>query len=421
MNYKFFRIIADIRFAVLNLFLISLVSIIGTIIEQDESIEIYKLKYPLINPLFGFLSWDKILLFELDHVYKTWWFLSLILIFAMSLITCTFLQQFPSLKIARRCQFFRKIEQFSSLKIVTKLETFYYTKIIFKIKKLNYSIFQQKYITYTYKGLIGKLSPITVHFSMILILMGTVFGSIYGFKAQEIIPKNEIGHIQNILTTGYFTNIPNNSIRVNDFWVTYNKKQILLQFYSDISILNNKGKELKRQTNYVNSPVIFENVYYYQTDWNLIGLRFSNSYNQVIEYPLIQPLTTKSKIWLTWVSKNLQSNFGLILIINNLQGYCSVYDQTGMFLGNLELNENIQTFSLTNFLEILNVTGLQIKRDSGIPLIYTGSLLLMVSTITSYISYSQIWMIQKKQDLYLGGTTNRALFEFEFEFFKLFK
>jgi hypothetical protein len=29
----------------------------------------------------------------------------------------------------------------------------------------------------------------------------------------------------------------------------------------------------------------------------------------------------------------------LLLIVDNLQGYCSVYDDSGIFLGNIELNE----------------------------------------------------------------------------------
>ena len=194
-------------------------------IEQDQSIEIYKENYPLTNPVLGFLTWDRILQLELDHVYKTWWFFLLIFLFGFSLISCTFLQQFPSLKVARRCQFFRTTEQFYRLKISTILTHFSNTrKILTRIQKNQYSIFQQKNIVYCYKGLIGRIAPILVHFSMILILVGTIVGSLFGFKAQEIIPKTEQFHIQNILTSGQLTNIPETSVRINDFWINYNEK-----------------------------------------------------------------------------------------------------------------------------------------------------------------------------------------------------
>lgn len=421
MKQNIFRAVADLRFAIFILLVISLLSIIGTIIEQDQSIEIYKINYPITNPVFGFLTWDKIINLGLDHVYKTWWFFTLIFLFGLSLVSCTFLQQLPSLKVARRCQFFRKPGQFFRLKLSTTLTNFSFNKILLKIKDSQYSIFQQKNIIYCYKGLIGRIAPIIVHFSMIVILLGTIFGSLFGFKAQEIVPKTENFHIQNILNNGQLTIIPNTSARINDFWITYNKNRLISQFYSDISILDNQGNETNRKTIAVNYPLVHNNIYYYQTDWNLIGLRFQTLTNEIIEYPLLNLKNDQSKVWITWIATNKSLNEGIIGLIDNLEGYCSIYTQAGTFLGNIEVNETFYLKQPLTLLEILSSTGLQIKSDPGIPLIYSGFLLLMLSTLLSYISYSQIWIIQKDQKLFIGGTTNRDLFNFELEFFKFIK
>merc|ERR1712060_1005453 len=112
MKQTIFKSIADLRFAIF----------IVLVIEQDQSIETYKLNYPLTNKVFGFLSWDIILRFGFDHIYKTWWFITLIFLFGVSLLACTFLQQFPSLRVARRCQFFRTTQQFCRLNISTNLQ-----------------------------------------------------------------------------------------------------------------------------------------------------------------------------------------------------------------------------------------------------------------------------------------------------------
>jgi cytochrome c biogenesis protein len=136
MKQKIFRSVADLRFSIFLLLLISFCSIIGTVIEQDQSIEIYKINYPLTNAVFGFLTWDRILQFGLDHVYRTWWFFTLIFLFGLSLISCTFLQQLPSLKISRRCQFFRTTGQFYRLKISTILTAFSFNKVLSRIKKI---------------------------------------------------------------------------------------------------------------------------------------------------------------------------------------------------------------------------------------------------------------------------------------------
>lgn len=421
MKQKLFRTIADLRFSIFILLIISFCSIIGTIIEQDQTLETYKLNYPLTNPVLGFLTWDRILQLGLDHVYKTWWFFLLIFLFGFSLIACTFLQQFPSLKIARRCQFFRTTEQFYRLKISTILNNFQLPKILARIQMSKYSIFQQKNIVYCYKGLIGRIAPILVHFSMILILLGTIVGSLFGFKAQEIIPKTEQFHIQNILTSGQLTTIPETSVRVNDFWINYTKTKTISQFYSDLSVLDPQGNEIDRKTISVNSPLIHKGVYYYQTDWNLIGLRFQTSNKETLEYPLVNALNNQDKVWLTWISKNSTLDTGIIGLIDNLEGYCSIYDEFGTFLGNLELNETIDFNGPLTLLDILSSTGLQIKTDLGIPIIYGGFFLLMVSTLISYITYSQVWIVKKQKQLFIGGTTNRAVFDFELEFFKFVK
>ena len=416
MKQQFFRLFADLRFSIFILLLLSLSSVIGTVIEQDQAIEVYKTNYPINNAIFGLFSWDFILKFGLDHVYKTWWFLLLIFLFGLSLILCSFFQQLPSLKIARRCQFLRMPSQFNRLKISTVLYSLKFMKLVYRIQKRDYSIFHQRNIVYCYKGLIGRISPIIVHFSMILILIGTIIGSLFGFKAQEIVPKTESVHVQNILNTGQLAIVPNTSVRVNDFWINYTEQKTVGQFYSDIALLNLNGTESRRQTIYVNSPLIFNGTYYYQTDWNLLALRIQDEKNRIFEYPLIN-VNTSPKVWLTWLFIEKSSN-GIISIVDNLEGYSSLYNLDGQFLGNLELNETVLLNNSLTLVDIISSTGLQVKRDPGINIIYLGFFFLMLSTLISYISYSQIWLVQKKHKIFLGGTTNRAIFNFELEFFQ---
>ena len=421
MKQRFFKSVADLRFAIAILLIIACSSVIGTVIEQDQSIETYKLNYPLTNPVLGFLSWDIILKFGFDHVYKTWWFISFIFLFGTSLLSCTFLQQVPSLKIARRCQFFRTTQQFNRLKISKNISHLNLTQLLFKIKEYQYSVFQQKNIVYCYKGLIGRIAPLIVHFSMILILLGSVLGATGGFKAQEIIPKTETFHIQNILSTGQFSLIPKTSARINDFWITYTKQKTINQFYSHISILNNDGNEIKQETIFVNSPAKYNGITYYQTDWNLIGLRLKDQNQTIMQYPLTNVLSDKDKIWLSWIPLNTELTDGVTILINNLQGYCSIYNKFGQFIGNLELNEGININPFLTLIDIISSTGLQIKADPGIPIIYGGFAFLMLSTLISYITYSQIWIVKENNNFYIGGNTTRATFDFELEFFKITK
>ena len=54
---KVLRVIADLKFAISLLVIISVTITIGSIIEQDQTLEYYKENYPEIRPLFGFLTW----------------------------------------------------------------------------------------------------------------------------------------------------------------------------------------------------------------------------------------------------------------------------------------------------------------------------------------------------------------------------
>ena len=63
--------------------------------------------------------------------------------------------------------------------------------------------------------------------------------------------------------------------------------------------------------------------------------------------------------------------------------------------------------------KVLPSTGLQIKSDPGIPLVYVGFFFLIFSVLLSYTSYFQIWVVKKQNKLYVYGDTNRAIYFFE--------
>ena len=110
--------------------MIASLSIIGTVIEQDQSIETYKLNYPLTNRVFGFLSWDIILRFGFDHIYKTWLVYCSYFIIWSKFINLHFITTISIFKSCRRCQFFRTTQQFCRLNISTNLQHVSFTIII---------------------------------------------------------------------------------------------------------------------------------------------------------------------------------------------------------------------------------------------------------------------------------------------------
>ena len=110
------KAIADLRLAIILLLLIAIFSISGTVIEQGETLSFYQANYPEDPALFGFLSWQLVLVLGLNHVYSTWWYLALLVLFGTCLLSCTFVQQLPTLKVARKTFFQTSTIQFKKQK-----------------------------------------------------------------------------------------------------------------------------------------------------------------------------------------------------------------------------------------------------------------------------------------------------------------
>ena len=98
---KSLKIFTDLKFAIAILITIAIASSLGSFIEQDENLEYYQEIYPINKPIYGFITWKTIIFLGLDHVYINWWFLILLLILSISLVSCTFTRQFPSFKIQK--------------------------------------------------------------------------------------------------------------------------------------------------------------------------------------------------------------------------------------------------------------------------------------------------------------------------------
>jgi cytochrome c biogenesis protein len=256
-----------------------------------------------------------------------------------------------------------------------------------------------------------------VHLAMLLILAGNVIAAFGSFNSQELIVKGEIFQLQNIVTKNYFSNIPENYIRINDFWIEYGEKNNIEQFYSNLSILDKQGIEKIQKTINVNLPLRFEDLTFYQTDWNIVGLRIKFN-NQIYQLPLNNFSKIKN-LNVSWIPIENSNNKGLILIINNLKGTFSLYKNDGEFFGTFNLGEAIFDKFKLEVIDFINETGLQIKLDPGIPLIFGGFGLLMVSTLISYFSFTQFWLSKNQNKFLIAGTANRAKLNLRIEFLRL--
>jgi cytochrome c biogenesis protein len=182
-------------------------------------------------------------------------------------------------------------------------------------------------------------------------------------------------------------------------------------------VVDKQGKEVDRQTIYVNKPLRHQGVTFYQTDWGISAVKFQFNNSPIFQMPMAQLDTNgKGRIWGTWIPTKPDLSEGVSLITKDLQGTLLIYDTTGKLISTVRTGMTAEVNGVKlKILEVIGSTGLQIKADPGIPIVYAGFGLLMLGVIMSYISHSQIWALEKDGKLYIGGRTNRAQVAFERE------
>nr|BDA98511.1 c-type cytochrome biogenensis protein [Proteomonas sp. NEIS-1375] len=405
-------ILGNLRLAIVLLLVIAMLSSTGTVIEQDQTQGFYQLNYPETNPLLGFVTYKLIFTLGLDHVYRTPWFLGILVVFGVSLISCTFTRQLPSLRMARLWQFYTTEKKFQSLNMVYPLQNASLSRFALVLEAEKYNVIRQGPVLYAYRGLIGKLGPIVVHISIIIVLLGAIMGSLFGFRDQFLIRSGDSFNLDS--NSGFSKQLVQG--QVQSFKIAYNEEGEVDQFYSKLSLREKGSTYSAEKLIYVNEPFHYQDLTLYQTDWSIAKIELLVDETTPVVLPLrsITNGTTggEKKFWIGSIPGSDQET--LLLIFQDLTGRSLLYNSQKELLASLEVGDilPINGHSI-RLLNIIASTGIQVKSDPGIPVVYVGFLLLMISTLLSYVSYSQIWALKVGNTLYIGGQTNRAKYQFE--------
>ncbi len=411
--------ISSLRFAISLIIFIAFASGIGTFIPQGSNKNFYIDNFDNA-PIFGFLDGEKVLKLQLDHIYTSFWFLFTLILLCISLAACSFRRQIPSLKASLKWVEYKSEKKFSKLQLTSSHPINQDGDLISIIDLI---LIKRGWKTYKFeshisarRGLIGKIGPLVVHIGLIILLIGSAYGSLTSQSREQYLLPGESLDLVNESTNSKA------NIKLVDFSIERESDGIPKQFISKLNFSSEDLKLNKIKTAKVNHPIRFKGLTIYQADWAISNVVLEID-DILYQLQLKEIPEIGNQVWGVLVELGPENKKNFLLTIDNENGPLKISNTENFSGNNLYINDNTLEVnsSKVSLKKIIPSTGLIIKNDPSIPFIYSSFILIIFGTIISLIPTNQLWILVDKesQKLLIGGLSNKNLVGFKKEFFKL--
>ena len=400
--------LSSLNIAILLLLVIDFSCAAGTLIPQQESNQFYYDNFNK-NPFLGIINANILLLFEFDHVYTSFWFLFLLIWLGLALSVCSFRRQLPILKSALNWIDYKSPRQIAKLSVAQTIVTNNCSKSLEKIKlnlkKQGWNVKETDGRIAARQGVIGRLGPILIHLGMILLMIGATYGSLNGKTIEKFLaPGRSIDLLNNNEEKGL-------TIELQKFQIERDPQGRAEQYKSIVNVIepngNNQSKEIS-----VNYPLRYKGLTLYQADWSLAAITIQIDNSPKLQIPIEPIPELGEQIWGTIIPTNKDGKDQILLTVDSELGPVNIYDNDGTKLTTLSINkaENVKG-ALIKIINIIPSSGLLLKHDPGVPLVYLSFAIILIGGSLSIISTKKIWVLHEKEQsiIYIGGLSNRNL------------
>ncbi len=400
--------LSSLKIAILLLLVIAVSCAAGTLIPQQESNQFYYENFNK-NPFLGIINAKILLLFEFDHVYTSFWFLFLLIWLGLALSVCSFRRQLPILKSALNWIDYKSPRQIVKLSVAQTIVTNNYSKSLEKIKlnlkKKGWNVKETDGRLAARQGVIGRLGPILIHLGMILLMIGATYGSLNGKTIEKFLaPGRSIDLLNNNKEKGL-------TIELQKFQIERDPQGRAEQYRSIVNVIepngNNQSKEIS-----VNYPLRYKGITLYQADWSLAAITVQIDNSPRLQIPIEPIPELGEQVWGTIIPTNKDSKNPILLTVDSELGPVNIYDSDGTLLTNLNTNKEEKVKeSLIKIINIIPSSGLLLKHDPGVPIVYLSFAIILIGGSLSIIATKKIWVLHEKEKsmIYIGGLSNRNL------------
>ena len=433
---KVWDFFCSLKLTIFLLISLALTSVIGTILPQgplppEYVAEISPIKLQIYTKL-GFFD-----------MYHSWWFIALLYIFSINLISCS---------IKRLPHVFKFITEPTTILGESLRNSFSLKKEIatsasteagrdkmadFLAKEFATPVVNEhngEYHLFAQKNAWCRLGVYVVHLSILVIFVGAIIGSLFGFKGfVTIVEGSSVSSIESRngqqIPLGF-------DLRCDQFNVTFYNTGSPKEFKSILTVLEN-GQPVKDYTNVrvvVNDPLTYKGFTFYQS-----------SYGQATEggehYFTATPRSGGAPEQFA-LSEGGVATFKDGTVVKLLEATPEVRQFMPDFSGpaaRIEVTfkgKSPQTFIvLKNYPEInaqrndaltfnylgsnaKMYTGLQVAKDPGVWVVWLGCTLMVAGIfIAFFMSHKRVWVIVSKGHIrmYANANKNQAAFQMQFD------
>jgi len=433
LSSMLWKLFTSIKLTVVLLLTLAVTSIMGTLIPQNQNPAAYFQAYgEYVFRLFSTLG--------VFDMYHSWWFQSLLLLLTVNIVVCSI----ERLSATRKILFVKKpMFRASKFRNLKNQEIFDDDRPPEQLRKLYLPyfarVFRHSQVENTAKGfcIFGekgrwtRFGVYTVHLSVVLLLIGGLVGSIFGFDGFVNIPEGE--SITRIRLGNNGKTLPLDfELRCDDFNVSFYDSGMPKEYRSSLTILED-GRPVLTKEIIVNDPLRYKGVSMYQS-----------SYGTLPPQEAVLSFTSKStgKIYRRQAAVGevieLPENWGTFV----LQGFESSARFRGQDIGETvrgtltpaqgEQVEILLPIRFPSFDKmrrgeiIISVadlqqrfyTGLQVTSDPGVWLVYSGFIIMIIGCyITFFMSHQQFCVeVLKKSDysrIVVSGKANKNKLGFQ--------
>jgi cytochrome c biogenesis protein len=480
--WKFF---SSVKLAVVLLIILAIVSIIGTVIQQNESPDKYLLEY----------SQSTVQLFEMlgfFDMYHTWWFVLLLLLLTANLMVCS-LERFPHTwkavttpPMPRDDAGLKDLPYRKEISVRSGLDKAK-MRAVGALKARRYSVTEHQGTGAmqfsAQKGVYSRLGVYITHSSIILVFLGALLGALFGYKAFLSLPEGETSNVVYLRNEPLWDKLLS-SLRISKSRIQWNPQAGMLmmpldffvqcdnfdvdyymtpggmptgmpsEYRSILSIFDLHGQKILDKQIRVNDPLAYRGITFYQSSYGVIPnapgyavLTISQkNAGGIGDTVMISPGTGQHVASIDRIIK--VTGFSPFGLRNSSSGQIMLYHTDNDEYINpavrLEVYKGKKLLYTTEILKTdrdrpplpenyvirlvhyggTRFTGLQVTKDPGVWVVYTGFMLLCIGPLLSFFgSHKKIWVnIHDRKGLAMvtvAGSANKNRLGFEHEFTRI--